>query len=96
MIRTAMLGAMAVALVLSVSAPPADASPPLLVKAKGAGYPAQNCQYCHAAKLPKKEEFKPDDLNDRGKWLLSEKDKRKAKEAMADWLKDYPGGKEQK
>jgi hypothetical protein len=91
-----MLGAMAVAFILIVPAGPADASPPLVAKAKGAGYPAQNCQYCHTSKLPKKEEFKPDDLNERGKWLLSEKDKRKAKEVVADWLKDYPGAKEQK
>lgn len=42
MIWTAMLGAMAVAFILTVSVGPADASPPLVAKAKGAGYPAQN------------------------------------------------------
>jgi hypothetical protein len=46
--------------------------------------------------VPKKDSFKPDDLNDRGKWLMAEKDKRKAKDIDVDWLKDYPGGKEQK
>jgi hypothetical protein len=74
----------------------AAASPPMIAKAKQKGYPAQNCQYCHVSNLPKKETFKPDDLNDRGKWLAAEKDKQKAKEIDVDWLKDYPGGKEQK
>ena len=96
MIRTALLSMMGVALIPSVPVVPAGASPPMVSKAKGAGYPAQSCQYCHTAKLPKKEEFKPDDLNDRGKWLLTEKEKRKAKDANVEWLKDYPGGKEQK
>ena len=40
-----------------------------------------------------KEGFKPDELNERGKWLLSEKDKLKASEVKAEWLKTYPGGK---
>jgi hypothetical protein len=96
MIRTATVGTMAVTFALWISGSPAVASPPMLGKAKSAGFPAQSCQYCHVSKLPKKEEFKPDDLSERGRWLLSEKDKRKAKEVMADWLKDYPGGKEQK
>jgi hypothetical protein len=74
----------------------AVASPPMIAKAKQKGYPAQNCQYCHVSNMPKKETFKPDDLNDRGKWLAAEKDKQKAKEIDVDWLKDYPGGKEQK
>lgn len=93
MIRTAMVGTVAVAFTLWVSASPGAASPAMVAKAKSAGYPAQNCQYCHVSKMPKKEEFKPDELSERGRWLLAEKDKRKAKEVMADWLKDYPGGK---
>ncbi len=43
--------------------------------------------YCHVDKLPKKDAH---DLNDRGKWLVAEKDKRKAKEVDVTWLKDYP------
>ena len=62
---------------------------------KDLGFPAQNCQYCHTDKMPKKDTFKADDLNDRGKWLMAEKDKRKA-EIDLNWLKDYPGGKDQK
>ncbi len=58
--------------------------------------PAKNCQYCHTSAMPKKETFKPDDLNERGKWMMFEKDKQKAKDIKVEWLKDYPGGKEQK
>ena len=63
---------------------------------KDMGMPAENCLYCHTEKMPKKDTFKADALNDRGKWLMSEKDKRKATEVDPTWLKDYPGGKEQK
>lgn len=64
----------------------ATATMPLQKKAKDAGFPAQNCQYCHGEKLPKKGAVTH---NDRGKWLLAEKDKRKAKEVDPAWLKDY-------
>jgi hypothetical protein len=72
---------------------PAEATPQMLTQAKAAGLPAQNCQYCHTVAMPKKDTFKPDDLNDRGKWLMTEKDKQKAKDVKADWLKNYPGAK---
>jgi hypothetical protein len=91
--------AVSIALVVfALAAVPTTASAvgPLLAKAKQAGYPAQNCQYCHVSKVPKKEEFKPEDLNERGKWLMTEKQKHAAKEISVEWLKDYPGGKEQK
>lgn len=65
-------------------------------KCKDMGLPAENCLYCHTEKLPKKDTFKVEQLNDRGKWLMAEKDKRKAKEIDLAWLKEYPGGKEQK
>lgn len=55
-------------------------------KAKAAGFQATNCQYCHVEKLPKKGAVTH---NDRGKWLIDEKDKRKAKEIDFAWLKDY-------
>ncbi len=70
---------------------PAGATPQMLKQAKDAGLPAQNCQYCHSVAMPKKEGFKPDELNERGKWLLSEKDKQKAKDVKGEWLKNYPG-----
>jgi hypothetical protein len=72
------------------------AQPPLLVKAKSAGMPAKNCQYCHTDTLPKKETFKPEELNDRGKWLFADMQARKLKEPDVAKLKDFPGGKEQK
>jgi len=70
---------------------PAGATPQLVKQAKDAGFPAQNCQYCHTVAGPKKEGFKPEELNERGKWLLTEKDQQKAKEVKAEWLKNYPG-----
>jgi len=70
---------------------PAGATPQLVKQAKDAGFPAQNCQYCHTVAVPKKEGFKPEELNERGKWLLTEKDQQKAKEVKAEWLKNYPG-----
>lgn len=72
---------------------PALANAQIMVKAKDKGYPATNCQYCHVSKVPTKDTFKPDDLNERGKWLVAERDKQKAKNVDADWLKSYPGGK---
>ena len=63
---------------------------------KDMGLPAENCLYCHTEKMPKKDTFKVDALNDRGKWLMDEKAKKNAPEVDPTWLKDYPGGKEQK
>ena len=94
--RTSLLAAASVAALCVLSAAPAPATPQLFSESKKEGMPAQNCQYCHVSKLPKKDSFKPDDLNERGKWLMTEKDKQKAKDVKADWLKGYPGGKEQK
>jgi mono/diheme cytochrome c family protein len=64
----------------------ASATVDMQKKAKAAGLEAQNCAYCHGEKLPKKG---ASTLNDRGKWLTTEKDKRKAKEVDAAWLKEY-------
>ncbi|MEX1243661.1 MAG: hypothetical protein WEB59_00725 [Thermoanaerobaculia bacterium] len=61
-------------------------------QAKAAGVDAKNCQYCHVDKLPKKDKG-AHELNDVGKWLVAEKDKRKAKLVDGAWLKDYPGKK---
>ena len=58
-------------------------------EAKAAGVDAKNCQYCHVDKLPKKDDGKHD-LNDAGKWLVAEKDKKGAKAVDGAWLKDYP------
>jgi len=63
-----------------------------LKEAKASGVPAQSCDYCHMDKVPKKDDGKHDP-NDRGKWLLAEKDKRHAKAVDGGWLKDYKAGK---
>ncbi len=70
------------------------AKPMFVKKAKDLGFPAKNCMYCHTVALPKKDTFKPDQLNARGKWLLDQKAKKKAPEVQVEWLKDYPGGKD--
>ena len=67
-----------------------SATLPIQKKAKELGYPATNCQYCHVEKLPKKGAVSH---NERGKWLIAQKEKQKAAEVDPAWLKDYPGGK---
>jgi len=70
-----------------LSAGAASASMTMVKKAKEAGIASvQNCQSCHVDKLPKKDAHK---LNDRGQWLVDQKDKRKAKEVDVAWLKEY-------
>lgn len=64
----------------------ASATVAMQKKAKEAGIAAENCLYCHGEKLPKKGAATN---NDRGKWLVAEKEKRGAKEIDASWLKDY-------
>jgi hypothetical protein len=61
-------------------------------EAKAAGVAVKDCTSCHVDKLPKKDEGKHE-LNDAGKWLMAEKDKRGAKKVDGAWLKDYPGKK---
>jgi hypothetical protein len=68
-----------------------SADPKLMAAAKAAGLPAQNCQYCHTVALPKKETFKPEDLNERGKYLVDEQKKQNAKDIDISWLKNYTG-----
>jgi hypothetical protein len=74
------------AALLASGARPAYATLELQKKAKAAGYETANCLYCHNEKLPRKGAVTH---NDRGKWLVAEKDKRKAKEIDVAWLKDY-------
>ena len=75
-----------------LGAAPAAADPSMIKQAKDAGLPVQNCQYCHTSKAPKKDTFKPEELNERGKWLHAEKEKRNAPKSDPVWLKEYPGG----
>ena len=68
----------------------ANATMDMQKKAKAAGIAVANCQHCHVDKLPKKDAHT---LNDVGKWLVEEKDKRKAKAVDPAWLKDYTPAK---
>ena len=89
--------AIAAAVVLSfVPVSGAWATSQMLSDAKKAGMPAKNCQYCHTQAMPKKESFKPDDLNDRGKFLMTDMQTRNLKKIDIQKLNDFPGGKEQK
>ena len=60
-------------------------------KAKAAGFAeATNCLYCHNEKLPKKGAVTE---NERGKWLVDQKEKKGAKEVDVAWLKDFAPAK---
>jgi hypothetical protein len=63
----------------------ARATMPIQKQAKAAGVEAAACTACHVDKLPKKDAHT---LNDKGMWLVAEKDKRKAKEVDGAWLKE--------
>ena len=65
-----------------------EAYPPLLRQATKFG--AKDCSYCH------KDAQIGGDLNARGKWLKSERDKRSAERIDVEWLADYKekGGKD--
>ena len=84
--RTWMAGAVITVVAWVASLGMASATMPIQKQAKAAGAEAANCLSCHVEKLPKKGAMT---LNDKGKWLAAEKDKRKAKEVDGSWLKDY-------
>ncbi len=70
---------------------PASATMQMQKAAKDAGFAdVTNCMACHGEKLPKKDAHT---FNERGKWLMAEKDKRKAKEVDVNWLKEYKPAK---
>jgi hypothetical protein len=71
----------------------ASARPETFVEAKKAGFPSNNCQYCHTTAMPKKETFKPEELNDRGKFLLADMQQRKLKAPDVTKLKEYKSEK---
>ncbi len=52
----------------------------------------KDCTTCHVDKLSEERRV-PHEFNDAGKWLVAEKDKRKAAKVDGAWLKDYPGKK---
>jgi cytochrome c2 len=57
-------------------------------QAKAAGVDAK-CQTCHTVAMPKKGSG-PDELNDCGKWLVSQKEAKKAAAVDGAWAKDCP------
>ena len=59
--------------------------PPFLIKAKKFG--AKDCTFCHID-----PEGGPP-WNDRGKWLIGEKERRRAETVDVEWLADYKPGK---
>lgn len=65
-----------------------SATLPMQKKAKELGLAADNCLYCHNEKLPKKGAVTH---NERGKWLVAQQERRKAKTVDVAWLKEYPG-----
>ncbi len=73
---------------VALAGPPrATATIDIQKKAKTAGIEMQGgCLYCHGEKLPRKDAVTH---NDRGKWLIAEKERRKAKAVDVAWLKDY-------
>jgi hypothetical protein len=71
---------------LLMKPPIATATMDIQKKAKAAGYEVTNCQYCHVDKLPKKGASA---ANERGKFLIAQKEKKGAKEIDVAWLKDY-------
>ena len=69
----------------ALAALPALASAPMVKQCKDAGITQiKACKDCHADKKPSHE-----DLNDVGKWLLAQKEARKADKCDVAWLKEY-------
>ncbi|MFN7927050.1 MAG: hypothetical protein U0Y68_03745 [Blastocatellia bacterium] len=58
-----------------------EAYPPFVRKSEKFG--AKDCLFCHT------EPNGGEGWNDRGKWLIAEKDKRKADSIDVEWLTDY-------
>jgi hypothetical protein len=76
----------ALALAWLGSAGMASATLPMQKQAKDAGVQGVACITCHGEKMPKKTAMT---LNDKGKWLVAQKESKKAKEVDGSWLKDY-------
>lgn len=81
--------ALVVAATIGLASTPARADMAMQKKAKELKIASvQNCQSCHAEKVPKKGAAA---VNAMGKWLVDQKKARKAKEIDAAWLKEYKG-----
>ena len=73
--------AVAAAAIVLGSALTTNAYPPFLKKA--AKFGAKDCLYCH------KQAEGGEGWNERGNWLIAEKDKRKADAIDVEWLAEY-------
>jgi hypothetical protein len=74
------------ACVLLAGATSSHATMPIQKKAKEAGFPATNCLFCHNEKMPAKGKVTN---NERGTFLITQKEAKKAKEVDVAWLKDF-------
>jgi hypothetical protein len=84
-----LLAPIAVTIAATVIGPGATlASSPILAAAVKAGIPAKDCQYCHTEASPKKQTYKPETLNDRGKFLMTDKQQRNLKTVDVEKLKE--------
>jgi len=72
--------------VLLAGAAPSRATLKIQKEAKTAGFPAANCLYCHNEKLPVKGKVTH---NERGTYLIQQKETRKPKDVDVAWLKDF-------
>ena len=86
MSKVARLGLLVLPLGLVLAAPSAQADMKLQKAAKAAGFEAKNCLYCHGEKLPKKDSMT---FNERGKFLMAQKEEKKAEAVDVNWLKEY-------
>jgi hypothetical protein len=74
------------ALSILALAQPSQATMPMQKKAKELGFKVENCLFCHNEKMPAKGKVTN---NDRGEFLVKQKEAKKAKEVDVAWLKDY-------
>lgn len=72
--------------VLLALAAPSQATMKIQKEAKAAGFKATNCLYCHNEKMPVKGKVTQ---NERGTYLIKEKETRKPKDVDVAWLKDF-------
>ncbi|MDR0499417.1 MAG: hypothetical protein LBH03_06785 [Holophagales bacterium] len=74
---------------LAAIAMPASASAKMVKQCKDLGITEiKNCASCHNDKKPSKT-----DLNEVGKWLMAQKEARKAADCDMAWLKEYYASK---
>jgi hypothetical protein len=72
--------------VLLAGAASSQASLKLQKSAKEAGFPVENCLFCHNEKMPAKGKAT---YNARGEFLTKQKEAKKAKEVDVAWLKEF-------